>query len=245
MSKEKSIQDILESATEEGRTNLTEFESKQILRACEIPTTKTELVNSKLEAIRAARTIKYPVVAKITSPDILHKSDIDGVRVGLASEIEVRHAFDDVMASAKAQFPDADIWGVTIQEFIPQEKEVIIGVTQDPSFGPTIIFGLGGIWVETLEDVSFRLPPISIEEAEKMIEEINGYPILAGARGGKPADIETLADIIQKIGDLVMEYEQISEIDLNPVFAQKEGEGATAVDARIMLKDTKDDSEED
>lgn len=244
MTDEEAIQEIIKSTREDERTELTEYESKQLLSAWEIPTTKTRLAGNKLEAVRAARIIKYPVVAKIASPEILHKSDVGGVKVGLASEIEVRHAFDDIIANTKAQYPDAETWGVTVQEFIPQGKEVIIGVTQDPSFGPTLMFGLGGIWVEVLEDVSFRLPPISDEEAHKMIQEIKGYTTLIGARGGSPADIDALSDVLQKTSQLVMEIDQISEIDLNPVFVLDEGEGAKAADARIILKEPEEDNEE-
>lgn len=245
MADEETIQEVFESALEDERTELTEYESKQVLEAWEIPTTEARLAGNKLEAVRAARTIKYPVVAKIASPEILHKSDAGGVKVGLASEIEVRHAFDDIIANAKAQYPEADIWGVTIQEFVPREREVIIGVTQDPSFGPTLMFGLGGIWVEALEDVSFRLPPISEEEAHEMIQEIKGYSILTGVRGEEPADINALAGILQKVSQLVLVSNQISEIDLNPVFALGEGEGAIAVDARIILKEPEKESEEE
>lgn len=237
MVKKKKITEALDSARKDGRLELTEHESKQIISAWEIPTTETHLATDKPSAVEAARELKYPIVMKIASPAILHKSDAGGVRVGLSSEIEVRQAFDDIIEGAKEYNPDAEIWGVSIQRYIPRGREVIIGLSQDPTFGPTLMFGLGGIWVEVLEDVSFRLAPISSEDAMEMIHEIKGYPLLSGIRGDSPADIDTLVDILKKVGELAIEFDEISEIDLNPTFVFDEGEGAVAVDARIILEE--------
>lgn len=239
MTDNETINEIINSVKEDNRIKLTEYESKKILSACDIPITEIRLAKSKLEAVEAARIIKYPVVAKVSSPDVLEKSKAGGVRVGLASEIEVRHAFDDIIANVEAQYTEAEIWGVTIQEFIPQGREVIIGVIQDPSFGPTLMFGLGGIWVNVLKDLSFRIPPISNDEALKMIRDIKGYSTLQGIRGENPADIESIAEIIQKIGDLVIKFDDISEIELNPVFVLDEGEGSKSADALITLRESK------
>ncbi len=201
-----------------------------------IPTTRVELARSAPEAVRAARELKYPVVMKIASPDILHKTDAKGVRVGLGSESEVRRAFEQIVSNAKAYKGDARIWGVTVQECVPQAREVIIGLIQDEDFGPVLMFGLGGIWVEVLKDVSFSPAPVSEKDAREMIQEIKGYSVLEGVRGEAPADIGALVDILQKVGQLALEFRGIAEVDLNPVFAFEDGKGAKVVDARIILK---------
>lgn len=237
MPDKEKIAELLKSAREQNRRELTEYESKQVLSAWEIPTTRVELARNVLETVRAARKLKYPVVLKIASPDILHKSDAQGVRVGLSSELEVRQAFRQIISNARAYNGDADIWGATVQEYLPPAREVIIGLIQDETFGPTLMFGLGGIWVEALKDVSFRLAPVSEDDARDMIQEIEGYPVLKGVRGEAPADIGALVDILQKVGKLASEFEDISEMDLNPVFVFEGGKGAMTVDARIVLKE--------
>ncbi|MEA1905267.1 MAG: acetate--CoA ligase family protein, partial [Candidatus Hadarchaeota archaeon] len=200
MSDKEEIVEVLKTAREQDRRELTECESKRVLSAWDIPITRTELARNVLEAVRAARRLKYPVVMKIASPDILHKSDARGVMTGLRSELEVRQIFNQIMANARDYKKDAVIWGVTVQEYLPQAREVIVGTLQDPSFGPTLMFGLGGVWVEVLKDVSFRLAPISAEDAREMIQEIKGFSILKGIRGEPPADIQALVDILQKVG---------------------------------------------
>lgn len=233
----KEITNVLDSVREEGRFNLTEIESKKVLSASEIPVTETILAEDELEAVDAARELKYPVVMKVASPDIIHKSDIGGVRVGLTSEIEVRQAYNAILENAEGFDRSADVRGVLVQRYVPDAQEVIIGITQDSTFGPTVMFGLGGVWVEILEDISFRLAPVSKEDAEEMIQEIGGYPVLSGARGETRLDINALVEIIVKTSQLPMEYDSISEIDLNPIFVMEEGKGAEAVDARIFLKE--------
>lgn len=240
----KKTSKIIKSARKEGRTVLTEYESKNILDNFDIPVTETILATNKLKAVRAARNLKYPVVMKISSPDIIHKSDAGGVNVGLTSEIEVRQAYENITENAKAYNRSADIQGVVVQKYVPDAREVVIGITQDRSFGSTAMFGLGGVWVEVLEDVSFRLAPVSEKDAEEMIKEINGYPILSGARGEAPSDISALVNIIQKMSKLPTKYEEISEVDLNPVFALDKGKGATVIDAQIILKETEEEEKE-
>ncbi len=214
-----------------------EHEAKQVLSAWGIPVARSELARDASEAVRIARELRYPVVMKIASPDIVHKSDAGGVRVGLSSELEVRQAFDEILANARAYRPNANIAGVTVQEYLPQGKEVIVGAMQDPSFGATVMFGLGGIWVEVLKDVSFRLAPLTAEDAKEMIREIKGYPVLAGLRGEPQVDLDAIADMLQKVGDLACEFSEIAELDLNPVFAFDRGKGAIAIDARMILKE--------
>jgi acyl-CoA synthetase (NDP forming) len=242
MSDKEKITEILKSAKKQNRRELTEYESKQVLSAWEISTTRVGLARNVLEAVRAARKLKYPVVLKIASPDILHKTDANGVRVGLSSELEVRQSFRQITSNAKAYKEDADIWGVTVQEYLPPAREVIIGLIQDETFGPTLMFGLGGVWVEALKDVSFRLAPVSDEDAREMIREIGGYPVLKGARGEPPADVDALVVMLQKVGKLVSEFDEISEMDLNPVFVFERGKGAMVVDARIILEESEEEN---
>ncbi|MBC7218800.1 MAG: acetate--CoA ligase family protein [Hadesarchaea archaeon] len=231
----QKILEILNSAKSENRRQLTEIESKSLLEAWGIPVSRTALARDVEEAVRIAREIHYPLVLKIASPDIIHKSDAKGVMVGINSELELRQAFNEIIKNAREYKPDAKILGVSIQEYLPPAREVIVGAIQDHSFGATVMFGLGGIWVEVLKDISFRLAPLSIEEAVEMIKEIKGYPVLAGLRGTPPADIGAIASIIQKVGQLAHEFPEIAEMDLNPVFVFNEGKGAVAVDARIVL----------
>lgn len=239
MPDKEKIKELLKSVREQNRRKLTEYESKQVLSAWEIPTTRVELARNILETVRAARRLKYPVVLKIASPDIPCKSDARGIRVGLSSELEVRQAFTQITSNARAYKEDADIWGVTVQEYIPQARETIVDLIQDHTFGPTLMFGLGGVWVEALRDVSFRLAPISEDDAREMIQEIKGYSVLKGMHGEAPADIDALVDILQKVGRLAVEFEDISEISLNPVFVLDEGRGAKAVDAQMTLREAK------
>ncbi len=227
---------MLSSILEEGRRTLTEVESKKVLSEWDISVTESILASSELEAVDAARDLKYPVVMKISSPDILDKSEADCIRVGISSEIEVRQAFEDLKLNAKSWNEEADIYGVEVQEYVPDAQEAVVGIIQDQSFGPTVTFGLSGVWVDVLEDISYRLAPVSKEDAEEMIEEINGYPILAGINSGTMFDRDALVDIIKKTSELPMEFREISEIDLDPIFAYEKGDGAIVVDARIILK---------
>ncbi|MEM3513881.1 MAG: acetate--CoA ligase family protein [Candidatus Hadarchaeum sp.] len=239
LTSKQKILEILNSAKTENRRELSEMESKSLLEAWGIPVNRTALARDVDEAVRIGREIRYPLVLKIASPDIIHKSDAKGVMVGISSELELKQAFNEIIKNAREYKPGARILGVTIQEYLPPAREVIVGAIQDPSFGATVMFGLGGIWVEVLKDISFRLAPLTIEEAKEMIKEIKGYPVLAGIRGTPPADIEALASLIQKVGQLAYEFPEIAEMDLNPVFVFNEGKGAVAVDARIVLGEGK------
>lgn len=228
-----SVQEILAQVKNENRRILTEYESKQVLRAYEIPTTVEELASNQEEAAEVASRIGFPVVLKIVSPDITHKSDIGGVKLNIKNVNEVKPAFNAIINSVKQFKPDAKIFGVLVQKMSKPGREVIVGLTKDPQFGAVILFGLGGIFVEVLKDVSFRLPPISREDALEMISEVKGYPILKGIRGELPVDMNALADIIQKVSRMAMDLPEVSEMDMNPIFAQEKG--VLAVDARIVL----------
>jgi acyl-CoA synthetase (NDP forming) len=228
---------ILNKAREEKRTVLTEIEAKQILAEAGIPCTDTRLAATKDEAVAISEAIGYPVVLKISSVDITHKSDAGGVKVNLQDQSAVATAYDEIMASCTAKHPDADIEGVAVQGMAKAGTEVIIGMTKDPSFGPVLMFGLGGIFVEVLKDVAFRIVPLEKRDASEMIGEIKGRKLLEGYRGQDPADIPFLEDMLLKLSELVDKTEGIAEIDMNPVFAYRQG--AVVVDARIILSTAK------
>jgi acetate---CoA ligase (ADP-forming) subunit beta len=227
------VDDILNKAREEKRTVLTEIEAKQVLSEAGINCTDTRLAATRDEAVAISEQIGYPVVLKISSVDITHKSDAGGVKVNLADKSAVANAYQEIMAACTAKHPTADIEGVAVQAMAKAGTEVIIGMTQDPSFGPVLMFGLGGIFVEVLKDVAFRIVPLEKNDACKMISEIKGKKILEGYRGQDPADIPFLADMLIKLSEFVDKTEGIAEIDMNPVFAYQRG--AVVVDARIIL----------
>jgi acyl-CoA synthetase (NDP forming) len=226
---------ILTEAKQQGRTYLSEIESKQLLKEAGISTTDARLAKTKTAAISIAKEIGFPVVLKVISPDIIHKSDAGGVKLGLKSQSEVGRAFGEIMASIKEKEPQAKIDGVSVQNMARPGTEVIMGMSKDPQFGPVLMFGLGGIMVEILKDVSFRIVPITRRDANQMIKEIKGYPVLEGYRGQEPANITALEDMLLKLSDFVDKNPEIKELDLNPIFAYKDG--AVAVDARVILEE--------
>jgi acyl-CoA synthetase (NDP forming) len=213
---------------------LAEVESKELLKGAGIPVIETRLARTKKEAISISQELGFPVVLKINSPDVVHKSDSGGVRLGVANATQVGNAYSEIMVSVKRKFPQAAIHGVSVQKMASPGIEVIIGVSKDPQFGPVIMFGLGGVLVEVLKDVSFRIVPVTKRDASEMIEEIKGYPILQGYRGQEAADIPSLEELIVKVSQFVEQNPQVKELDLNPILAYKDG--AVAVDARIILE---------
>ena len=227
------VDEIITKAREERRTVLTEIEAKQILSEAGINCTDTRLASTKDEAVAMCEEIGYPAVLKISSVDITHKSDAGGVKVNLPDKAAVEEAYDAIMASCTAKHPDADIEGIAVQGMAKVGTEVIIGMTKDPSFGPVLMFGLGGIFVEVLEDVAFRIVPLEKNDASEMIQEIKGKKLLEGYRGEDPADIPFLEEILLQLSELVDKTKGIAEVDMNPVFAYKKG--AVVVDARIIL----------
>ncbi|VUT26336.1 MAG: succinyl-CoA synthetase subunit beta [Candidatus Methanolliviera sp. GoM_asphalt] len=233
MSKDDAIK-IIDKIKGDGRVTLTEYDSKKILAAYDFPITKEKLARDEEEAVNFAKEIGYPVVLKIISPDITHKTDVGGVKVDVKSPGEVKTAYSELMG-IKDKIKDADIHGVLIQEMAPKGNEVILGMTQDPQFGPVLMFGLGGVFVEVLKDVSFRIPPLTRFDAEDMIKEIKAYPILEGVRGGVSSDLDALVDCILKLSDLSVDLsDYIKEMDINPLFATEKG--AVAVDSLVILK---------
>lgn len=229
--------DIIQKARKDGRNALTEVESKQVFAAYDLPIAATQLAKTEEEAVEIAGKVGYPLVLKIVSPQILHKSDAGGVKVNIKDEAGVRDAFKTIIANAKNYKADADIHGVAIQEMAPWGTEVIIGSVNDATFGPTVMFGLGGIFVEVLKDVTFRVAPISESQANKMFTEIRGAPILAGARGESPRDKKALSEVLCKYAAMIYDLQdEVAETDANPVLVYEEGQGVKVVDARIILK---------
>ena len=228
-----SIVDVIDRAKSEGRTVLTEIESKQILEEAGIATTTARLATTADEAVAAAKEFDYPVVLKVVSPDVTHKSDVGGVQLGLDSPEAVSTAFQEITATVKQHQPDVRIEGVAVQKMARPGIEVIIGMSKDQQFGPVLMFGLGGILVEVLKDVAFRIVPLEPRDARQMVREIKGFPALQGFRGQAPADLEALEKLILNVSAFVEAHPEIEELDLNPVFAYEDG--ALAVDARIVL----------
>ena len=226
--------EIIRAARKEGRTYLTELESKQILKEAGIDTTEIRLAKSREEAISLSKESGFPVVLKIVSPDVIHKSDAGGVKLNLDSQKEVAKAFDDIISAIKKHEPTARIEGVAVQRMARPGTEVIIGMYKDAQFGPVLMFGLGGIFVEVLKDISFRIVPLTRRDAREMIREIKGYPILEGYRGQEPANIAVLEDFLLKVSDFVERRPEIKELDINPIIVYRDG--ALAVDARVILE---------
>lgn len=229
------VREIFASARSEDRLELGEKEAREVIKAYGFRVPKAMLARTSEEAAIVAKGIGFPVVMKISSPDILHKTEVGGVRVGLASEEEVERAFLEITSNASRRMPKALIWGVSVQEMARKGKEVIIGMSKDHNFGPMLMFGLGGIYVEVLKDVSFRIAPVGKSDVERMITEIRSYPLLKGVRGEAPADTDALVDGIQRLSQLVTDFPEIMEMDINPLLVLPKGEGVVAIDARLTL----------
>jgi acetyl-CoA synthetase (ADP-forming) len=227
---------IIEQARSEGRTVLTEVESKELLRQAGINVIDTRLAASRSEAASISRQLGFPVALKIASPDILHKNDAGGVRLGLETPEQVEEACDEILSNASQKYPRAKVHGISVQKMVVPGVEVIIGMNKDIQFGPVLMFGLGGLWVEILEDIALRVTPITRKDAGEMIREIKGYRLLTGYRGQEPVNIPALEDMLLAASAFVEENTVVKELDLNPVIAR--GDGAVAVDARVILEDT-------
>jgi acyl-CoA synthetase (NDP forming) len=228
---------IIDRARSEGRTVLTEIESKEVVKQAGISVIDTKLATSREEAISISRQFGFPVVLKIASPDIVHKSDAGGVKLGLKNAKQVGKAYDDIIEIIRQKHPQARLHGVSVQRMARPGIEVIIGMSKDAQFGPVLMFGLGGILVEVLKDVSFRIVPLARRDAAEMIREIKGYPLLEGYRGGEAVDISYLEGLLIKVSNFVERNPEVKELDLNPIFAYSDG--AVAVDARVILEEGK------
>jgi len=231
----KKVEKVFANVKEEGRKNLLEEEGQEVLRAYGFPIPKSILAKKDREAIQAAKKIGYPVVMKIASPQIIHKSDAGGVKVGLKNPNEVKAAFKEIIKNAKKYDKKATIKGVLVQEMVKGGKEIIIGSKLESGFGPVVMFGMGGIYVEVLKDVTFRLAPITDSEADEMISSIKTNKLLQGVRGEKPSDIKKLSECLQRISQLVSDFNEIKELDMNPVLVFENGKGCKVVDVRIGL----------
>ena len=226
---------ILEKAKKRRMLILTEIESKQLLQEAGISIVETKLATSMKEAVNLSKEVGFPVVLKIASPDVIHKSDAGGVKVGLKNATQVSNAYREIMTSVKKKHPKATIEGVSIQPMAKPGVEIIIGMSKDAQFGPVLMFGLGGILVEILKDVSFRIVPLTLRDAKEMIREIKGYPVLEGYREQEPANIPLLEEMLLKVSDFAEKNPEVKELDLNPIFAYRDS--AVAVDARVVLED--------
>ncbi len=229
------VKSIFENVRKHGRANLLEEEGYEVLQAYGFPTPQSILCTTEQEGIDAARQIGYPLVMKIVSPDIIHKSDAGGVKVGVKTDDELKSAFRTITENALKYKSDAKIKGVLVQEMVKSAKETILGASQDPTFGPVIMFGLGGIYVEVLKDVVFGVAPIDEHEAINMVESIKTIKLLKGVRGEKPSDLKAIADSLQRLSQLVVDFQEIKEFDINPLLVLEGGKGARVVDARIIL----------
>ena len=232
--KEKASK-VFDKVKDEGRTNLLEEEGLEILSAYGFPLPKSILAKTEDEAVEAANKIGYPTVMKIASPQIVHKSDAGGVKVNLSSDKEVRDAFKVIVDNAKKYDSKAEIKGVLIVEMVKGGKEMIIGSKLEPGFGPVVMLGMGGIYVEILKDVTFRLAPFTDQEANDMISSIKTKKLLEGVRGEKPSDVEKLSECIQRLSQLVTDFREIKELDMNPVLVMQKGEGCKILDVRIGI----------
>jgi len=233
--KKNTVKKILDNAKKEKRSALLEEEGQEILRAYGFPLPASKLAKSKKEAVAASKKIGYPVVLKIASPQIIHKSDAGGVKVNLQNAKDVENAFDTIIKNAKKYNKKADIKGVLVVEMVKGGKEMIIGSKLEPGFGPVVMLGMGGIYVEVLKDVTFRLAPMTNIEADDMISSIKTKKILEGVRGEKPSDIKKLSECIQRLSQLVSDFNEIKELDMNPVLVMEKNKGCRVLDVRIGL----------
>jgi len=227
---------IFSKAKEEGKTNLTPEETRQVLSAYGFSLPRRIVTETSREAISAAGSLGYPLVMKIVSPDILHKSDIGGVKVGINEKSQVARNFEDLISNAKRFMPEALILGVALEEMIGPGKEVILGSLKDPSFGSLLMFGLGGIYVEALKDISFRIAPLNLDDVDSMIKEIRSYPILKGMRGEEPSDLAAVKEALLRLSQLVTDFPEILEMDINPLMVLPAGKGAFVIDSRLTIK---------
>ena len=226
--------EIFSKVKKEGRKFLLEPEAKTVCKDYEIPITDFRVAKNRAEGVKFAEKIGYPVVLKIVSPNIIHKSDVGGVIINVKNAKDFQNAYRQIMDNVKKHKPKAKIVGILVQEMAPQSTEVIVGATKDPQFGPALMFGLGGIFVEILKDVAFRIAPITEDEAREMITSVRAYPLLKGYRNMPPADIDAIVRVLLNTSRLVMEHQEIKELDLNPIMVYEKT--AKTVDARIILE---------
>ena len=227
---------LLDRAKEEKKRYLVDIEALDVVKAYGIRTPPSAVARNKREALEMAAEIGYPVVLKVSSPDVLHKTDVGAVKVGVENDFELRRDYRDLLTNVERYMPEAEIEGVVVQEMVRGGKETIIGMNRDLQFGPLLMFGMGGIYVEVLKDVAFRLAPVTTEDAAEMVREIRSRALLEGVRGEERADIEAVIDAIIRLSQLVMDEPAIVELDVNPLMVMAAGSGAVAADVRILLE---------
>ena len=230
-----AVRRCFDAALAEGRVSLGDSEARSVLAAYGFALPESEIAANAEQAVEIAERIGYPVVLKVASPDILHKTDVGGVRVGLQSANDVVDAFDLITYRALRYLPEARLWGCLVQKMVPAGLEVLLGMNRDPQFGPLVTFGLGGIYVEILKDVSFRIAPFSRREAESMLQEIRARALLEGARGEPPVDRQSLVEALLRVGQMVLDFPEVAEMDINPFIVYPAGRGGVAIDARLIL----------
>ncbi len=235
---QKTVRELIDRVLNEGRLSIGDAEAKSILTAYGLQAPPSEIAETAEKAVEIAGDMGYPVVLKIASPDILHKTDVGGVKVGLQNPTDVRDAFDLITYRSQRYLPEARLWGCQVQKMVPSGLEILIGMNRDPQFGPLVTFGLGGIYVEALKDASFRIAPFSRDEAAQMLTEIRAKALLDGVRGEPPVDKETLIEVLLRIGQLVLDFPEIAELDINPFIVYEEGRGGVALDMRLILLKT-------
>ncbi|OIP96898.1 hypothetical protein AUK40_04345 [Candidatus Wirthbacteria bacterium CG2_30_54_11] len=228
---------IIRQAQSEGRTSLNEFEARSIVKAYGVPVARHRMARTVDEAVHAAEMIGFPVALKIVSPDVLHKFDVGGVKISIKDEAGVRAGYEGILSSIREKVPHARIDGILVDSMVKgQRREIILGMKRNPQFGPMLMFGLGGIFVEVLKDVAFRLVPLTRDYALNMIEEIKSFKILQGVRGELPYDINSIADALIGLSDLVIDFPEIHELDVNPFMVRPEGWGAAGVDVKMLIE---------
>lgn len=232
----EAVAEVLRQVRADGRLTIGDAEARAIQAAYGIPFPKSVLARTPDQAAAAAEEIGFPVVLKIASPDILHKTDIGGVKLNLQTADQVRDAFDLMVYRAQRYQPTAEIWGCLVQQQVRGGKEVLLGMNRDPQFGPLLVFGLGGIYVEALKDVTFRVAPIDREQAREMLSEIRAYSLLKGVRGEPPSDLDAIVDVMLRLSQLVTDFPEIVELDINPLMVFERGKGALGIDMRLVLK---------
>jgi acetyl coenzyme A synthetase (ADP forming)-like protein len=233
----EKARNVFAAVKKDGRKVLFPHEAVAVIEAYGVTAPGSKLAKTAEEAIVHAETIGYPVVMKVVSPDIMHKTDIGGVELNLTNPEMVRIAFEEIMRKSRKAQPLAKIYGITVDKMVPRGREMIIGMSRDPQFGPMIMFGLGGIYVNFLKDVSFRLAPVNEREAQEMMEETRSYALLKGVRGQAPADIDALRDAIMRIGLMVWDLPELKDLDINPILVYDEGKGVSALDVKMTLGD--------
>jgi len=224
---------VIEMSKKAGRTSLLEPEAVEVLRSYGLPLVEARFARTVDEALQAADEIGFPVVLKVVSPGILHKSDAGGVKVNLKDASRVSEAFEEILSNARAYDPLAVVHGVLVSAFVPGGLEVVVGLTEDVEFGRVVMFGLGGIFVEVLKDVVFRRIPLREEDSRAMVREIKGWPLLSGARGRAPLDVRAIEELLVKVSRLALAEPEIKEMDLNPISLREDG--AVILDARVLV----------